>query len=311
MIIDTHYHMMHRLGKGTARVVAKWTYETGKKLGMNLDFEELVERAQKEFASPNGDHLLRVMDSAGIDITVFCAMDNSSIKAATLEVAREINEQTGAIVKHHPDRFIGLAGVDPRRPEAPDLLRRCFDEYGLKGLKLHPDLGYYPNGEDAYRLYEIVQEAGGIVLIHTGPIIPPGKGGTYAHPLLLDPLAADFPDLTVIAAHMGQYWWREWAGLAALQPRLYGDLAEWQLMAKRTFPLFCRELREIIDKVGVEKILFGSDGPVFEPVIPVKEFIHILQTLPEQASGGITFTKEEINAILGGNAQRMLGDLIA
>ncbi|MCK9274409.1 MAG: amidohydrolase family protein [Syntrophales bacterium] len=310
MIIDTHYHMMHRLGKGTARVVVQWTFETAKKIGMDIDFEQLATRAQDEFASPDGGHLLKVMDAAGIDITMFCAMDNSSIKAATLEVAKEINEQTGAIARRHPDRFIGLAGVDPRRPEAPELLRRCFDEYGLKGLKLHPDLGYYPNSEEAYKLYEIVQEAGGIVLIHTGPIIPPGKGGTYAHPLLLDPLAADFPDLKVIAAHMGQYWWRDWAGLASLQPNLYGDLAEWQVMAKRTFPLFCRELREVIDKVGCEKILFGSDGPVFEPVIPVADWIEILKSLPGMAPKGIVFTKEEMDAILGGNAERMLDGIV-
>ncbi|MBN2397925.1 MAG: amidohydrolase [Deltaproteobacteria bacterium] len=310
MIIDTHYHMMPRLGRGTARVVAQWTFETANKLGIDLDFETLAEQVREDFADPDGEKLLGKMDADGIDITVFCAVDNAAVKGSTLEVADAVNEQTGAIAGRHPDRFIGLAGVDPRRPEAPELMRRCLDGYGLKGLKLHPDHGYYPNGEEAYRLYEIVQEAGGVVLIHTGPIIPPGKGGTYAHPLLLDPLATDFPDLTVIAAHMGQYWWRDWAGLAYVQPHLYGDTAEWQTLAKRNFPLFRRELREVIDKAGCDKVLFGTDGPIFDPTIPAGEYIRILRSLTDGAPDGIHFAKEEIDAILGGNAERILAPLL-
>jgi len=305
MIIDTHYHMMHRLGRGTARVIAQWTFDTAQKLGIDLDFEALAEQVRDDFADPDGEKLLAKMDRDGVDVTVFCAVDNAAVKGSTLEVAQTVNEQTGVIARRHPDRFIGLAGIDPRRPEAADLMRRCFADYGLKGLKLHPDHGYYPNGEEAYRLYEIVQEAGGVVLIHTGPIIPPGKGGTYAQPLLLDPLAADFPDLTVIAAHMGQYWWRDWAGLAYMQPHLYGDMAEWQTLAKRNFPLFCRELREIIDKAGCDKILFGTDGPIFDPTIPTGEYIRIMRSLPEGAPDGTRFTTEEIDAILGGNAERI------
>ncbi|MBN2398393.1 MAG: amidohydrolase [Deltaproteobacteria bacterium] len=311
MIIDTHYHMMHRLGRGTARVIAQWTFGTAKKLGIDLDFETLAEQVREDFADPDGGKLLAKMDRDGVDVTVFCAVDNAAIKGSTLEVAQTVNEQTGAIARRHPDRFIGLAGVDPRRPEAADLMRRCLDDYGLKGLKLHPDHGYYPNGEEAYRLYDIVQEAGGVVLIHTGPIIPPGKGGTYAHPLFLDPLATDFPDLTVIAAHMGQYWWRDWAGLAYMQPHLYGDMAEWQTLAKRNFPLFCRELREIIDKAGCDKILFGTDGPIFDPTIPTGEYIRIMQSLPEGAPDGIHFTKEEIDAILGENAESIFRGFIS
>ncbi len=310
MIIDTHYHMMYRLGKGAARVVAQWAFETAKKLAIDLDLETLAALAHDDFADPDGEKLLRKMDADGVDVTVFCAVDNAAVKGSTLQVADTVNERTGAIARRHPDRFVGLAGVDPRRPVATDLMHRCLEDYGLKGLKLHPDHGYYPNGKEAYRLYEIVQEAGGVVLIHTGPIIPPGKGGTYAHPLLLDPLATDFPDMTVIAAHMGQYWWRDWAGLAYTQPHLYGDMAEWQTLAKRNFPLFCRELREAIDKAGCDKILFGTDGPIFDPTIPTGEYIQMMRSLPEEAPDGIRFTEEEIDAILGGNAERIIKDFL-
>ena len=101
MIIDTHYHMMHRFGRGTARVLARWTFETAKKLGINLDFETLAEQVREDFADPDGEKLLTKMDADGIDVTVFCAVDNAAIKGSTQEVANTVNEQTGAIARRH------------------------------------------------------------------------------------------------------------------------------------------------------------------------------------------------------------------
>jgi predicted TIM-barrel fold metal-dependent hydrolase len=305
MIVDTHYHMIPQLSRGATKAIARYPFITAKKLGLDMNFDALVDEVKNTYEDPTGEKLLKRMDAVGIDITVFCVVDNSSLRGFTYEVIRDLNQKVGAIAKQFPDRFVAFAGVDPRRPEACDLLRRCLEVFGMKGLKFHPDNGYYPNNPEAYRLLEILQEAGGVLLTHTGPVVPPDKG-KYSHPLLLDDLAGDFPDLKVIAAHMGHYWWREWAGLAYYQPNLFGDLAEWQILAKRNFRLFCEELRAILDICGAEKVLFGTDGPIFEPLVPVKEWINMLKSLPETSAGGVSFSQQEINAILGGNAHRML-----
>ena len=71
--------------------------------------------------------------------------------------------------------------------------------------------------------------------------------------------------------------------------------------------MFCRELRAILDYVGASKVLFGTDDPIYNTLVPTKDWIQLLKDLPANAPDGIVFTREEINAILGGNAAKLLG----
>jgi predicted TIM-barrel fold metal-dependent hydrolase len=101
--------------------------------------------------------------------------------------------------------------------------------------------------------------------------------------------------------------WRPWAALAAHQPNLYGDLAMWDAYAFGRYELFCRDLRDLIDYAGVDKVLFGTDDPIAQVVRDAGEWIALLKDLPSKAPHGIRFSEEEINAILGGNAAFLLG----
>jgi predicted TIM-barrel fold metal-dependent hydrolase len=186
------------------------------------------------------------------------------------------------------------------------MLRQCFEEFGVKGLKYHPDSGYDPSGPGSYKLLEILQDQGGVLLTHTGPLMPPMRS-KYAEAALLADLAVDFPDLKVIAAHMGMINWRPWASLATHQPNLYGDLAAWDALAFGNYKLFCRELRDLIDFAGVSKVLFGSDSPIVSIVEPTKNWIELIGNLPTDAPDGIEFSQEEVDAMLGGNAAALLG----
>jgi len=246
------------------------------------------------------------MEEAGIDFTCICAVDNADTELLTPDLAQMQNQVVGQIAQQNPDKAMALAGVDPRRPEAPDMMKQCFEEFGMKGLKYHADYGFNPAGPESYKLLDIVQENGGILLTHTGPLGPPSRC-KYAEPGLLADIGVDFPDLKVIAAHMGQMNWRPWAALATHQPNLYGDLAMWDAFAFGRYELFCRDLRDLIDYAGIEKVLFGTDNPVAGIVVSTKEWIQLIKDLPANAPDGITFTDEEVNAILGGNAARMLG----
>ena len=72
----------------------------------------------------------------------------------------------------------------------------------------------------------------------------------FADPMRLADIGVDFPNIKVIAAHMGQVNWRPWASLATHQPNLYGDLAMWDAVAFGHYELFCREFRDLIDYSG-------------------------------------------------------------
>jgi len=173
-------------------------------MGLDLDFNALVEEVNNTYADHTGERLIERMDTAGIDFPAFCAVDNSSLRGNTYQVAKSLNQTVASIAQAFLDRFMAFAGIDPRRPESPDLLKLCLEEFGMKGLKLHPDHGYYPNSPEAYRMLEILQHYKRILLTHTGPGALLDKAGKYAHPLLLDEVAVDFPDMTIIVAHMGQ-----------------------------------------------------------------------------------------------------------
>jgi len=304
MIVDVHYHLIPTdLSPEMVKGLIDEPLRVAKIMGLEPNREELIQKASQLYGDKNGKNLFKIRDKAGIDFTIVCHVDNTEWYMP--EMTHFFNKRISDIANKYPDQLMAFAGVDPRRPEALNMLKQCFEEYGMKGLKYHPDYGYDPSGPESYLLLNYLEKKNGILLTHTGPIT--GMRSKFTEPIILSDILADFPNLKIIAAHMGQINWRPWAALSALHPNLYGDLAMWGPFAFGKFELFCRELRDIIDYVGVEKVLFGSDSPVYDIVLPVEDLIEKIKKLPDEAPDGITFTKEEIDAILGGNAAKLLG----
>ncbi|MFO7964425.1 MAG: amidohydrolase family protein [Desulfobacterales bacterium] len=305
MIVDVHYHQIPFIPEELISEVLKDPIRSAKLIGMNVDMADLTAKATEYWSDPDGDKLIAAMDAAGIDFTVVCAVDNSDSGHITEEMMLMQNQMVAAVAQKYPKRVMALAGVDPRRPNAPDLLKKCFEAFGMKGLKYHADYGYDPAGRESYRLLEILAAENGILLSHTGPLGPPSRAH-FAEPMRLADIGVDFPEVRVIAAHMGLINWRSWASLATHQPNLYGDLAMWDTYAIAKYDLFCRELRDIIDFVGVEKILFATDDPIMRVIRPAGDWIALIRDLPEKAPHGISFSHAEVSAILGGNAKNLL-----
>ncbi|MFX1281935.1 MAG: amidohydrolase family protein [Promethearchaeota archaeon] len=308
MIVDVHYHLspypikyenlLGRMGEQT---------RVAKVAGINVDKETLAQRAAERYPDITGEKLIKWMDESGIDFTCINTVDNMDNEVITEEIIVRINKAIADVANKYPDRLMAFAGIDPRRENAIDMLKQCFEEYGMKGLKYHCDSGYAPNSPESIKLLKYVEQKGGILLTHTGPLGPPAKC-EYTEPIRLSDTSNKVPNLKIIAAHMGSPpKWREWAALAAFYPNLYGDMAMWQAYAFGKYELFCRELRDLIDYAGVEKVMFASDGPVYDIVIPTKDYIQLIKDLPKKAPKGITFTEEEIDAILGNNAAKVLG----
>ncbi|MFX1312671.1 MAG: amidohydrolase family protein [Promethearchaeota archaeon] len=305
MIIDVHCHLIASdIPVERIKFMLPGLLRIAKIMGLKPDQNRLVQKSAELVGDKDGKKLIKRMDNANIDFTIVCNVDNADNKLNTVEITQENNKRISDISKKHPNRLMAFAGVDPRRPEALDMLKQCFEEFGMKGLKYHPDNGYDPCSRDSYELLDYLEKKNGILLTHTGPLR--ARRSKFSDPSLLSDILADFPLLKVIAAHMGQINWRPWAALAAHNPNLYGDLAMWGPYAFGKFELFCRELRDIIDYVGKEKILFGSDSPYYNAVLPVKDLIEKIKSLPKTSSKGISFSEEEINAILGDNAAKLL-----
>jgi len=310
MLIDSHCHLIgsaewlpQQLLNLIASQLSVHVMGDPKK---RMSSEEFREKYFPKIWDPQGEQLLRKMDEVGIDKTVLVVSDFGFALGESPVSAERQNKAVADLANKYPNRLVAFAGVDPRRKNAVKIMEKCVKEWGVKGLKYHPDAGWDPNGRESYQLLERIQEWGVPVITHTGLFFPP-LHSKHAHPLLLDDVCSDFPNLKIIAAHSGRtLWWETVANLARIHPNLYGDLAGWQTLARGNYPRFCQLLRSYIDIAGVEKILWATDDPVYNIMIPTKEYVEIIRTLPRNAPEGIKFTEEEVNAILGGNAQRGL-----
>ena len=298
MIIDVHCHYK------PSPKTSPFIHILGKNWGIEKQIGDIQHYFSKFLDDTNYDKFVEDMDRSGIDVSVLFFHDSIGIGENDEQVLKR-NKHLANIEKRHPERIISFASIDPRRKKAPDLFRTCIEDYRLRGLKWHPDNGYYPNSPEAYRVLEVAEELDVPLLTHTGPL-PPGFRSKHSHPIHLDDVALDFPKLKIIAAHMGDMWWRDWVAIAKYKKNIYGDLAMWQLMAGRELGRFRRILREIIDDVGVKQVLFASDAPALEPLVSNRRWVEILRTLPDDSSDGIKFTEKEVEAILGGNAARIL-----
>jgi hypothetical protein len=206
-------------------------------------------------------------------------------------------------------RLIPFAGMDPRRGgSAVDLLVKCVTDWGIKGLKVCA-YGYTANDPVCYPLYEKCQEFGIPVSIHTGLDGYPLKCRDH-RPMVIDDVAVDFPDLTLTLTHAGPLpLWGEAALLALAHSNVYLEISAWQKYLKKTPAYFYRVLRNFIDLLGKHKVVFGTDWPDIPAAcgVSMAEWVTHLQNLPREAKAyGATFTQDEVDAIMGQNAARIL-----
>jgi predicted TIM-barrel fold metal-dependent hydrolase len=185
------------------------------------------------------------------------------------------NEEIADLAHKHSDVAIPFASVNPHRGKAGvDLARKLIRDYGVKGFKFHPSVQEFaPNDKMAYPLYEAIAEAKLPALFHSGQTGvgagTRGGGGIrlkYSNPMLLDDVAADFPDMPIVIAHPSFPWQEEALSVATHKPQVYIDLSGW---SPKYFPPILVQYANTLLK---DKILFGSDYPVIDPVRWVEEF---------------------------------------
>ena len=206
------------------------------------------------------------------------------------------NDRLASLSERFPGVLMGFGSVDPWKPDAVDELRRVAD-LGLKGLKFHPTMQRFDPGDERFApLWAKAEELGLIALFHTGTCGiaagTPGAGGTkirYSHPGFLDSIGADFPGLTLIAAHFGFPWYQETLAYALHKSNVYIELSGW---APRYLPA---EVQQEIGRRLSGQTLFGSDYPF----IPLDRWFAEFDALE--------LGDDARRAILHGNAARLLG----
>jgi hypothetical protein len=308
MIIDVHRHVQHRdwSSEGWHEIVVSLRHNNMLARGEEVTIEDVQNEIETWYEDPSGDKLIDSMDKAGIDLSVIFPVDWGLALGEGKVPIEEVIRIYGEITRRHPGKLIPFVAVDPRRPGAAELLEKGVKEWGMKGLKLHPSSGYFPNDEVCYPLYRKAVELDIPVLTHTGNILPPLRS-KFTQPIYLDDVLIDFPELKLICAHMGFGWWQELSFLGWRRNNLFTDISGWQRLVDNDFDTFCRALRAMLNRLGPDNVMLGTDGPTVSKDYPDGDWINLIRNLPETAPEKFRFTREEVKGILGENARRLLG----
>lgn len=307
MIIDIHTHIVAEewLPELWWRSQADFLLQTAAPFGFH-SYEDIRDKRFSKLWDPEAEKLIAAMDEAGICQSVILPLD---FGVALGEAAVSIEEQNRKIAElqaRNPERLIAFVGVDPRRTNAVEIMERGIKDYGMKGVKLYPASGFYPNEAILHRFFERSVEWNVPVLVHTGHASQPLQS-KYCKPIHLDDVLVRFPNVKLVAAHLGGGWHDELFWMGATKSNLFVDISAWQPVCVQDFPFFCRHLRRAIDMFGLYRVLFGSDAPFYNSVCSQKKFVERIATLTDHAPADVTFRRAEIQAVLGENGKRLLG----
>lgn len=242
--------------------------------------EEAAHAGAKAYLDGTVSALKSSMQKAKIDIAV-----NQPISTKPSQV-RSINEWCAQI---QDDQMLSFGTVYPEFDDIKGEIR-WLNENGIKGIKLHPDYQeFHPDDKAAYPIYEAICENEMIILFHAGIDIgryPP----VYCTPKRLANILNDFPEIKIIAAHMGSY-------------KLWDEVKKY-LLGKEIFfdtsysidymPL--EQFINLMEEHGFDKILFGTDSPWKDQEEEIKKIISL--DIPEAV-------KEDI---FWKNAAKLFGD---
>ena len=250
------------------------------------------------------DRLLRRMDDLGVERLGMIAMGPITQDLFVVHEpsgASTDDNDVAELIRQHGDRFWGYGYVRPGF-SSPDDVDRLAD-MGVSGLKF--TLTAKPYGEEEYfELYERASRHHLPCLFHTGVISfgkpMPGHGirSENYRPIHLEPVAQQFPDLTLICAHLGVCWTEEAAALCRMFPNIYADLSGrndgWR--SGKSIDWF----KEMLFWAGAhEKILFGSDVHADEMGDTLEDYLRILR--------GMGWSESQIADVLANNARRIFG----
>ena len=260
-------------------------------VGLKENWHEWVHTYQKDAQSEFYDRYEEMIDPRKFADYL---RDNNIEKAVILPEISPITsgEVTNEYVLEFcqdEDILIPFCTVNPSlspRPEE-DIIK--YIQMGAVGIKLYPSYNhFYPNEERLYPVYALADEHQLPVLVHTGSSVFKGAKIKYAHPIHLDDVATDFPNVCLLMAHSGRgLWYKEAFYLSRIHSNLYLEVSG--LPPKKLLEYF-PDMEKFIDN-----FVYGSDWP------GIKTIDANANTIKE-----LPLTEESIRKILHDNAARIL-----
>ena len=253
--------------------------------------------------------LLTPQTSATLNQQVFkdtlAQMDELGINQGVLSGP---NNVTVEWCKRAPNRFIPAWIADPNPSDPEEEAARFMDAVENQGFRalgelIMPYVGIALNDDRFFPLYRICQERQLPVFFHTGLNGPDYyRWGVSAfrvslgNPLLLEDVAAAFPDLKIVMCHMSYPYTEQATYMLYAHSNIYMDVGVVNWILGRAG--FHRLLKQVVETVGSDKILFGSD----QMSAP-----HMIPTAVSAIQEASFLSEDDKRKILGENARKLLG----
>ena len=237
--------------------------------GLDEDFKKQVRMPAEMRNGVTIPDYIKKMNQAGIERSLLIA-----VRAGDIRVPESFEipyERVYDICSQNPDRFSGLAGVDPfRGMEGLNDLETAVKEYGFVGAHLYPHwCELPPNHRKYYPYYAKCCELGIPIMMQVGHNLIYSKNRrlpSVGKPIYLDQVAIDFPELKLIGIHIGIPWTEEMISMCWKHENVYtaGDA-----YAPKYWP---EAFIHYANSYGKHKVMFGTDWPVIDPIRAVDEF---------------------------------------
>ncbi len=258
-IIDCHCHVYPE------KIAQKAALAIGEFYGIDMNYDGRL------------DTMLADADKAGITHSLIFSV------ATKPSQTHSINEFIARTVALNPERFTGLGTLHPDSEDLEGDVEHLIS-LDLRGVKLHPDIqGFKVDDYRCLKIYELCEKKGLPVLFHTGD-----TRYDYSNPNRIKPILEIYKNLTVIGAHLGGYsMWEDATNELAGEPNFYVDCS-----SSMAF-LPSEKVTELIRRYGADKVIYGTDYPMWDIAEEMKRF------------NALDLTEEERELILYKNAQKL------
>jgi len=217
----------------------------------------------------DNDEMIRMAERVGVDWLV--------VNGCILPDLGPANDAVAALASRRPDRVIGFASTNPYQHDMVAEVRRCFDELGMRGVKLHVMHDRYTTPRPIASYTEEWDALFAYLSERRAPVL--------FHGVVTEKMIADWPEVPFVCAHgVGSV---ETMDRMARYPNFYVDTAWTQNPAWA--------VTRAVDILGTERVVWGTDAPLVD-------FSHRLGVVLDTE-----LTESQMRQVLGLNAARLMG----
>lgn len=233
-----------------------------------------------------------MMENLGIEKAVIMPLNDPWLMSMEFTIDA-VHRNLAQMKAQYPGKFYAFADIDTRNTsaESVEAIRKAIEEYGLDGIKIHPNnTGIDLDSDYNQPIFSYAQENKIPVAIHSYPNSENDRSAAYR---IVNVLAQN-PDLTVIVSHMGGYQWEQ-----LLPTNAYVDISAILPDYVRSYGI--EKTKTILHQFGADRLIFATDYPDSRILPPDKIYSAYFEIL-----NLMEFTQEELAQIAYNNISQIL-----